>query len=62
MGRPRQADKPKVVVHLTGTSEFREWSADLAKHCRASLASVVENALVEYARGRGFDQAAPERN
>lgn len=53
-------DKPTAIT-VKGTAEWREWVNRGAKHCRTEVAKVVDAALVDYFKGRGFTEEAPER-
>jgi hypothetical protein len=51
----------RVVVQLKGTDEWKAWLEDLSKHLRMPISSVVDNALVSYAKAQGFVKSPPER-
>jgi len=66
VGRPRA--KPKdddsrrpLVLTMRGNTEWKEWLSRLSKHCRMSTAVCVDQALMEFAKIRGFDEVPPER-
>jgi hypothetical protein len=50
-----------MIAAFKGSPEFASWLDSLVKHCRMPTSSVIENALIEYARIRGFNDPAPER-
>lgn len=54
-------DRPKNIFVLHGTVAFREWVHRLADYNRTNAASLVDQALVHYARAIGFDEPAPRR-
>jgi hypothetical protein len=51
----------RAVFQMKGTDEWKGWLNRLAKHLRMPTSSIVDNALVEYAKARGFTEEAPER-
>jgi hypothetical protein len=53
-------DKPTAIT-VKGSPEWREWVNRGAKHCRTEVAKVVDAALVDYFKARGFAEEAPER-
>lgn len=61
-GRPKgPRPRRKMIAAFKGSPEFASWLDSLVKHCRMPTSSVIENALIEYARIRGFNDPAPER-
>lgn len=60
-----EAKKPSgakpTALTIRGSLDWREWVEAGAKHCRTDVAKLVDAALVEYLRARGFDQEVPER-
>jgi hypothetical protein len=52
----------KVILSLPCGSEFRRWLNRLAQHCRTSCSSVMDLALVDFAKETGFAESAPRRN
>jgi hypothetical protein len=59
----KKASPPTRPTALTikGNLEWREWVEQGAKHCRTDVAKLVDAALVDYLKTRGFTQEAPER-
>lgn len=53
-------DKPTAIT-VKGSQEWREWVNRGAKYCRTEVAKVVDAALVDYFKARGFTEEAPER-
>jgi hypothetical protein len=61
--------KPKAVgenprptaVTIKGRPEWRAWVDRGAEYCRTDVAKLVDAALVEYLKQRGFDEPAPKR-
>lgn len=51
----------KTVLTIKGTDEWRSWLEGLADHLRTPTSTVVDHALVDYARARGYDREAPKR-
>lgn len=67
VGRPKQAaarknepSKPKTIG-VRATGEWAEWIERAARHCRTDIAKLIDAAVVDYVRARGFDEAPPER-
>jgi len=57
-----------MIAAFKGSSEFGEWFERLLEYCRresgwATLpaSSVIERALILFARDQGFDEEAPAR-
>lgn len=59
--RKAEAERKAVVVALKGSPEWKAWVDDLAAHCRTDLSKLVDLALVELAKSRGFGREAPQR-
>jgi hypothetical protein len=58
--RNRAGEKPTVVT-IKGNPEWRDWVDRGAKHCRTDVAKLIDAAVVDYLRARGFSEEAPER-
>ena len=67
---PKKGPRPprRVIVTFKGTEEFDQWIDRLVLHCKASsgwssitASSVIEKALVLFAREQGFEEDAPPR-
>jgi hypothetical protein len=58
-----EAPKSKQnVLSIRGSEEWREWVHRFCDHVRIRSASdLIDQALVEYARVRGFTDPAPKR-
>jgi hypothetical protein len=50
-----------VVLTMRGRPEWKGWLKRLSKHCRLKVAVCVEQALMEYAQRRGFEESSPDR-
>jgi hypothetical protein len=50
-----------VVLTIKGTDEWREWLEGLSKHLRTPTSTIVDHALVRYAKESGYQAEAPER-
>lgn len=69
MARPKKAsgapakatERPGIVVTLKGSQEWKAWVDDLANHCRTDVSKLIDSALVDYAKARGFTTEAPKR-
>ena len=61
--------KPKAVrenlrptaLTIKGRPEWRDWVDRGAEFCRTDVAKLVDAALVEYLKQRGFAEPAPKR-
>ncbi len=60
-GGPPEKSDPSPSFSMKGDPEWVEWVVGLAEHCRMTKAGLVDAALVEYARLRGYTKAAPPR-
>lgn len=58
-----ESDQPtrRAVLQMKGTDAWKGWLDRLAKFLRMPTSSVVDNALVDYAKSKGFEEEAPER-
>jgi hypothetical protein len=62
--RPEPEAEPErqaVVLTMRGRPEWKGWLKRLSKHCRLKTAVCVEQALMEYAARREFEEPSPER-
>ncbi len=60
--KPRKDDsRQPLVLTVRGSPEWKEWLGRLSKHCRMSTAVCVDQALMEFAKMRGFIEPPPER-
>jgi T5orf172 domain len=50
-----------IAVTLRGSQEWKTWIEAGAKFCRTDVAKLIDSAVVDYLRARGFTQEAPER-
>lgn len=51
----------RTVLTIKGTDEWRGWLERLGKHLRTPTSTIVDHALVRYAKENGFSEPAPER-
>ena len=51
----------RTVLTIKGTDEWREWLERLGKHLRTPASTIVDHALVRYAKEMGFKEEPPER-
>jgi hypothetical protein len=61
IGRPKAVKPMHPITSLRGSREFQRWLEGFAKHERDTYASLIEKALVHYAKARGYEPEAPER-
>jgi hypothetical protein len=55
------SDRPSIAVTLRGSQEWKAWIEAGAKFCRTDVAKLIDSAVVDYLKARGFDQPAPDR-
>lgn len=64
VGRPKKQAKPEPKAKTIGVRasvEYAEWVERAAKHCRTDVAKLIDAALAEYVRNRGFEESPPDR-
>ena len=49
------------VLTIKGTDEWRAWLEELADYLRTPTSTIVDHALVRYAKEMGFPKEAPKR-
>lgn len=54
-------DRPASNLTIAATPDWKEWLQALSRFTRTTRSSVVDAALVEFARARGFKAEAPPR-
>ena len=61
MARPKAArENPRpTALTIKGRPEWRAWVERAAAFCRTDATKLVDAALVEYLKQRGFDEPAP---
>lgn len=62
MGRPPSTEgiRDQAVV-VRGRVGWKTWVDELATHCRMDISDMVDQALVDFARSKGFDKMPPKR-
>jgi hypothetical protein len=58
---PAKEDRTTIMV-FKGSPHYQDWLHRLARHSRQSAATVVDLALIDYAKKVGFPETAPLRN
>lgn len=71
MAEPKRKNKPgpkpdpsrvmQATLMVRSSKEWRAWVDQLAEFARMSASDVVDHALVEFARSKGFDKLPPRR-
>jgi hypothetical protein len=56
----RENPRPTALT-IKGRPDWRDWVDWGAEVCRTDVAKLVDAALVEYLKQRGFDEPAPKR-
>ncbi len=61
--KPREASAVprQTVLTIKGTPEWKAWLDELGDHVRMPASTIVDQALVKYARDMGFAKDAPKR-
>ncbi len=59
-GASNQNPRPTALT-IKGRVEWREWVERGAEFCRTDVAKLVDAALVEYLKQKGFEEPAPKR-
>ncbi len=59
--KPAPGEPKRIVLQIKGTDEWKEWLDGLGKHLRTPTSTVVDHALVRYAKEVGYKREAPER-
>ena len=60
-GRPAAVKPMKPFASIRGKPEFEAWFKKLGKFARHSNSSLIEHAVIEYAKNHGFPDPPPER-
>jgi hypothetical protein len=59
---PKRKEPPRsVVLTIKGTDAWRAWLEKLADHSRMPASTVVDLALIDFAKKIGFEEEAPKR-
>lgn len=68
MGRPKKrpesgggAGRRTRHVVIRTSDEWAEWLDRVARHCRIDMSKLVDSAVADYARSRGFEEPPPRR-
>lgn len=51
----------RTVLTIKGTDEWRLWLEGLGEHLRTPTSTIVDHALVRYAKEMGYIAEAPKR-
>lgn len=49
------------LTNIRSTEDWKAWLDELAQFDRSTVADVIDHALVDYARAKGFPKPAPPR-
>jgi hypothetical protein len=60
-GRPKVSEPKTPIASFRGSKAFALWFEGLVEHCRFPASSVIEKALIAYAKSEGFDEEPPRR-
>jgi len=56
-----ESGRKPTALTIKGSLEWREWVEKGAAFCRTDVAKLVDAALVDYLKNRGFEPQPPER-
>ena len=59
--KAKAKERLAIVVTLKGSPEWKAWVDELADLCRTDTSKLIDMALVELAKARGFKKEAPRR-
>lgn len=59
--QPSQPEPRRTVLTIKGTDEWKAWFERFADFLRTPGSTVVDHALVRYAKEMGFKDEAPKR-
>jgi hypothetical protein len=51
----------RTVLTIKGTEEWKDWLERLSKYLRTPTSTIVDHALLKYAKDQGFNEAPPDR-
>lgn len=63
-GTKKQAPEPGprgTVLTIKGTDDWKDWLNGLSDHLRIPTSTIVDLALVRYAKEMGYTKEAPKR-
>ncbi len=60
-GRAKGKPRGPKTIGVRVTPEWADWIERAAKFCRTDVAKLIDNAVADYVRGRGFSEPPPER-
>ena len=58
---PEPTGRKSVAVAVKGSDEWRAWLEQGAKFCLLDVSKLVDIAVTDYLKARGFPQERPER-
>jgi hypothetical protein len=56
-----KGDRKPTVLAMKGSPEWKAWLDRAADHCRLSASTLVDLAVAEYVKARGFTEPPPKR-
>jgi len=59
--KPSEPGRRRTVLTIKGTDEWREWLEGLGDHLRTQTSTIVDHALIRYAKEVGYAREAPRR-
>lgn len=65
VGRPKRLSGNRPTgprtIGVRASGEWADWLERAAKHCRTDVAKLIDNAVADYVKSRGFEELPPER-
>lgn len=58
---PPEPGPRTIAITIKGSPAWKEWVDRGAAFCRTDVAKMVDAALVDYLKARGFNEPAPDR-
>jgi hypothetical protein len=60
-GRPKGPAQKPQVISMRGNLEWRAWLNELADHAHMPASTLIDQALIRFAREAGFQKPMPKR-
>jgi hypothetical protein len=59
--KPKPSEPRQTVLTIKGTEEWKDWLNELSNFLRIPTSTIVDLALVKYAKDVGFTKEPPKR-
>lgn len=57
----QEGERRPIAVTIKGSEEWKKWLEEGAKYSRLSVSVLVEHAVVDFLKSKGFTRESPER-